>query len=334
MSSSLPSLQPNPQKSSSLMTLLHPQLQAINACILENLANSVELIPQVANHLISLGGKRLRPLLTVASAELFGYEGNRHIYLAACIELIHTVTLLHDDVVDESQMRRGKASVNSLWDNKTSILVGDFLFSRAFELMVADGNLEILKIISKTTSAIAEGEVRQLNFSHQLTLSQSEYLEIIRLKTARLFSTALEVGAIVGQAPVSQQKALSEFGLNLGIAFQLMDDCLDYKADPQKLGKNVGDDFREGKVTLPVLLAYQKGIDRPFWKKVFEDEDQEVQSFSNALKLLKTSGAFDETEKLAENFVHKAAICLQGFPDSPLKEALSDLAYSSLHRES
>jgi len=317
----------------SLTSLLKPQLNAINACILEKMQSPVALIPQIAGYLISLGGKRLRPLLTVASAELCGYEGTRHIQLAACVEFIHTATLLHDDVVDESTLRRGMSTANALWSNKASVLVGDFLFSRAFELMVSDGSLDVLQILSQASSTIAEGEVMQLASSHDLGLNQETYLKIIGAKTARLFSAATEVGAVVARADDSKRKALAKFGHTLGIAFQLMDDVLDYTADQEKLGKAVGDDFREGKVTLPVILAYEKGADYSFWKKAFEGGIRDEEALVHATRLLRESGALLKTNDIAQAFVDQALGCLKIFPNSPLKEALQDLAYFSLHRE-
>ncbi len=317
----------------SLTSLLRPQLNAVNACILEKMQSSVDLIPQIAGYLVSLGGKRLRPLLTIASAELCGYEGIRHIHLAACVEFIHTATLLHDDVVDESILRRGMSTANALWSNKASVLVGDFLFSRAFELMVKDGSLDVLQILSKASSTIAEGEVMQLASSHDLGLSQETYLQIIGAKTARLFSAATEVGAVVAETDDSIRKALACFGHSLGIAFQLMDDVLDYTADQEKLGKAVGDDFREGKVTLPVILAYEKGADLTFWKETFEGSARDERALTHAIHILKESGALLKTKLIAQSYVDEALECLKIFPDSPLKEALQDLAYFSLHRE-
>ncbi len=331
-----PSLNPRPYSSPSLVSLtslLKDQLQAVNACILEKMQSPVALIPQIAGYLISLGGKRLRPLLTVSSAELCGYEGKRHLHLAACVEFIHTATLLHDDVVDESTLRRGMSTANSLWSNKASVLVGDFLFSRAFELMVNDGSLDVLKILSEASSAIAEGEVMQLASSHDLGLSQETYLKIIGAKTARLFSAATEVGAVVAGANDSRRKALARFGHTLGIAFQLMDDVLDYAANQEKLGKAIGDDFREGKVTLPVILAYKKGADSSFWKEAFEGGTRDERALAHAIRLLRESGALLETNHIAQDFVEEALECLKIFPNSLLKEALQDLAYFSLHRE-
>lgn len=332
----LPSLKPSTVSSvgfESLLSLLHEPLKAVNARILEKMDSPVALIPQIAGYLVSLGGKRLRPLLTLASAELCGYRGTRHIDLAACIEFIHTATLLHDDVVDESILRRGMETANSLWSNKASVLVGDFLFSRAFELMVADGSLEILKIISHASSSISEGEVLQLSMSHSLDLTQATYLEIIEAKTARLFSAAAEVGAVIAEAPTPQRKALFQFGLSLGIAFQLMDDVLDYTANQDQLGKTVGDDFREGKVTLPVIMAYSQGVETAFWQDVFEKNHRDEAALQKAIHLLTTSGALEGTREAAQAFVKKALECLHPFSPSPLRSALEDLAQFSLHRK-
>ena len=291
------------------------------------------LIPEVAGYLISLGGKRLRPLLTIASAELCGYRGDGHIHLAACVEFIHTATLLHDDVVDESILRRGRQTANSLWNNKASVLVGDFLFSRAFELMVADGSLEILDILSKASSAISEGEVLQLSMSHSLELTQETYLKIIESKTARLFSAATEVGAVVAKASNEQRKALTQFGRALGIAFQLTDDILDYTANQGQLGKTIGDDFREGKVTIPLLLAYQKGREVAFWEDMLAKETRNDDDLQKALTLLNESNTLIESKQMAETYVKEALACLTKFPPSPLKSALEELTHFSLHRE-
>lgn len=318
----------------SLNSLLASQLNEINACILEKMQSPVSLIPQIAGYLVSLGGKRLRPLLTVATAELCGYKGKRHIHLAACVEFIHTATLLHDDVVDESSLRRGMDTANSLWSNKASVLVGDFLFSRAFELMVQDGSLDVLQILSQASSAIAEGEVLQLSSSHDLSLNEETYLKIIGAKTARLFGAATEVGALVADADDTKRKALFRFGYSLGLAFQLMDDVLDYAADQEKLGKTIGDDFREGKVTLPVVLAYKQGIDREFWEEAFHNGVRDKNALTHAIHLLKESGALLKTKHKAQSFIDESLECLTVFPDSPLKAALEDLAHFSIYRES
>lgn len=333
MLSALQSLSRSSPNLESLASLLAPQLTAVNACIFEKMQSSVPLIPKIAGYLVSLGGKRIRPLLTIASAELCGYEGKRHICLAACVEFIHTATLLHDDVVDESALRRGTSTANALWSNKASVLVGDFLFSRAFELMVAEGVLEVLQILSEASSAIAEGEVLQLTSSHNLDLTQETYLKIIEAKTACLFSAAAEVGAVIAQADPSQRRALAAFGHTLGIAFQLMDDILDYTADQKKLGKTIGDDFREGKVTLPVIFAYENKADCSFWKEAFEKGMREETALTHAIHLLKKSGAILRTKAIAQSFMEEALECLNIFPLSPLKAALQDLVYFSIHRE-
>lgn len=326
----LPTLNPS---LSSLLSLLTPQLNAINGCILEKMQSSVSLIPQIAGYLVSLGGKRLRPLLTVATAELCGYQGKRHIHLAACVEFIHTATLLHDDVVDESRLRRGMDTANSLWSNKASVLVGDFLFSRAFELMVQDGSLEVLQILSQASSTIAEGEVLQLSSSQELNLNEETYLKIVESKTARLFSAATEVGAIVAGAEEKERQALSHFGYTLGMAFQLIDDVLDYAADQEKLGKTIGDDFREGKVTLPIVLAYKQGNDREFWEEAFQKGVRDKNALTHAIHLLKQSGALLKTKHKAQAYIDQSLESLKIFPDSPLKTALEDLAHFSLNRE-
>lgn len=327
---SLPTLTP---RLTSLNSLLNTQLNEVNECILAKMESSVALIPQIAGYLVSLGGKRLRPLLTIAAAELCGYEGKRHIHLAACVEFIHTATLLHDDVVDESTLRRGMDTANAIWSDKASVLVGDFLFSRAFELMVVDGSLEVLKILSQASSAIAEGEVLQLSSSHDLGLTEETYLKIIGSKTARLFAAASEVGAIVAAADEQQCKALSRFGDQLGLAFQLMDDLLDYAADQEKLGKTIGDDFREGKVTYPVILAYQQGLDREFWEEAFYKDVRDASALTHAIKLIKESGALLKTKHKAQMFIEEALESLSIFPDCPLKTALEELAHFSLQRE-
>jgi len=332
----IPALKPLPAimpSLASLTTLLTPQLNEINACILEKMQSPVSLIPQIAGYLISLGGKRLRPLLTVAIAELCGYKGKRHIHLAACVEFIHTATLLHDDVVDESTLRRGMDTANAMWSNKASILVGDFLFSRAFELMVEDGSLDVLQVLSQASSTIAEGEVLQLSSSHDLNLDEETYLKIIGCKTARLFSAATEVGALVAEVDNKTRKLLSHFGHTLGIAFQLIDDVLDYAANQEKLGKTIGDDFREGKVTLPVIIAYKQGADQEFWEEVFNKGIRDNSALTHAIHLLKESGALFKTKQLAQTYIEEALECLTVFEESPLKTALEELTQFSLYRE-
>ena len=250
-----------------LVALVGDDLAACNHTIVARMDSPVALIPQLAAHLVAAGGKRLRPLLTLASARLCGYPGSaggaRHVALAACVEFIHTATLLHDDVVDESALRRGMASANAVFGNQASVLVGDFLFARAFQLMVEDGSLRVLGILSQAAATIAEGEVLQLVTQNDLSTPEARYLDVVKGKTAALFAAACQVGAVVAERPADEEAALAEYGLNLGIAFQLVDDALDYAADQATLGKTVGDDFREGKITLPVLLAYAAGDQGP-----------------------------------------------------------------------
>lgn len=324
--------QSNPSLSS-LADLLAPQLEAVNACILEKMDSPVELIPQIAGYLISLGGKRIRPLLTLATAELCGYKGDRHVELAACVEFIHTATLLHDDVVDESQLRRGTASANAIWNNKSSVLVGDFLFSRAFELMVADGSLDVLRILSRASSIITEGEVMQLTYSRNPTLTEETYLKIIEAKTACLFSAATEVGAVVAETAPSERNALTRFGRNIGLAFQILDDVLDYSAVQSRLGKSIGDDFREGNITLPVIFAMEGGHQKDFWLKSFQEGCRDEEALAQAISLLEETGSLEKTKKRGERYVEEALKNLEIFPASPLKEALKDVAYFALKRE-
>ena len=244
-----------------LVDLVEDDLKAVNRTIIARMNSPVALIPQLAGHVVAAGGKRLRPLLTLAATKLCGYLGERHIRLATCVEFIHTATLLHDDVVDDSALRRGQSSANAIWGNQSSVLVGDFLFSRAFELMIEDGSLKVLQILSRASSVIAEGEVHQLLTSNDTETSEAQYLEVIQAKTAELFAAAARIGAVVAERPDVEEEALRVYGLNLGIAFQLIDDVLDYSARQQELGKTVGDDFREGKITLPVILAFRRGDD-------------------------------------------------------------------------
>ena len=242
-----------------MVQLVAADLNHVNAVILERMQSEVALIPELAGHLIAGGGKRMRPMLTLASARLLDYSGARHHKLAAAVEFIHTATLLHDDVVDGSGLRRGKRTANIIWGNPASVLVGDFLFSRSFELMVEDGSLKVLKILSRASSVIAEGEVNQLTAQRRVETSEDQYLEIIAAKTAALFAAACRIAAVVAERGEDAEQALDAYGRNLGIAFQLVDDAIDYSSDAATMGKGVGDDFRDGKVTLPVILAYARG---------------------------------------------------------------------------
>jgi octaprenyl-diphosphate synthase len=319
-----------------LVDLVGPDLQACNRTIVARMDSPVALIPQLAAHIVAAGGKRLRPLLTLASARLCGYQGTRHVELAACVEFIHTATLLHDDVVDESVLRRGLSSANSVFGNKASVLVGDFLFARAFQLMVADGSLGVLAILSKAAATIAEGEVSQLVIQNDLSTTEAQYLEVIRGKTAALFAAACEVGAVLGERPGAERAALAGFGDHLGIAFQLVDDALDYAADQATLGKTVGDDFREGKITMPVLAAYHAADPdaRAFWTRTIESNDQGPDDLPRALELIGRAGAIKTTLDLATSFAESAKQHLSLFPASEWRNALADVADFTVSRAS
>ena len=308
-----------------LMALLQSDLEACNRLIVEKMQSDVALIPQVAAYIVAAGGKRLRPLLTIAAARMCGYRGERHAMLAACIEFIHTATLLHDDVVDESALRRGQASANALFGNKSSVLVGDFLFSRAFQVMVADGSLEVMRILSDASATIAEGEVLQLMTQNDTATTEAQYLAVIEGKTAALFAAATEVGAVVAGEPAPRQAALREFGMALGVAFQLVDDALDYSADQEALGKTVGDDFREGKITLPVLLAFARRTEeeRAFWRRTLEEREQAEADLAQAQALMRRHGALQDTIARARLYGDQALAALAGFPDGPEKRALA-----------
>jgi octaprenyl-diphosphate synthase len=265
----LPFESPNPASLNRLVELVAPDMERVNSTILGRTGSDVAMIPEVANHLISSGGKRLRPMLTLAMARLSGYSGDAHIKLAAAVEFMHTATLLHDDVVDESDLRRGKVAARMLWGNEASVLVGDFLLGQAFKMMVEVGNLHALEILSSAAAVIAEGEVMQLGTAKNTATNEDEYLSVIRAKTAELFAAACEVGPALAAKEKAELAACRSFGMNLGIAFQLIDDALDYGGKSAKLGKNVGDDFREGKITLPVVLSFRRGTEseRTFWNR-------------------------------------------------------------------
>jgi octaprenyl-diphosphate synthase len=321
-----------------LVDLVGEDLEACNRTIVARMDSPVGLIPQLAAHIVAAGGKRLRPLLTLAAARLCGYPGPRggarHVDLAACVEFIHTATLLHDDVVDESQLRRGLASANAVFGNKASVLVGDFLFARAFQLMVEDGSLRVLAILSRAAATIAEGEVLQLATQNDLTTSEARYLEVVMGKTAALFAAACQVGPVVADRPAAEEAALAEYGMKLGIAFQLVDDALDYSADQAVLGKTVGDDFREGKITLPVLVAYQAGdpAERSFWQRTIEASEQRDADLEQALRLMERRNAIGATLDRAGRYAQQAQVALAVFPDSALRQALLDVADYTVRR--
>ena len=310
-----------------LSALVADDMTAVNALILKRMESQVALIPQLAGHVISAGGKRLRPMLTLASAKLCGYQGTRHITLATCIEFIHTATLLHDDVVDESDLRRGLATANSVWGNQASVLVGDFLFSRAFELMVEDGSVTVMGILSSASARLAEGEVMQLMTVNDTETGETAYLDVIKAKTAQLFAAACRLGAIVAERPKIEEEALQAFGMNLGIAFQLIDDVLDYSAKQATLGKTVGDDFREGKITLPVILAFRRGDDeeRTFWRRTLGDLEQTDADLKHAIGLLEKHQALSDTVKRARHYGSIARDSLEILGDGEIKDAMINL---------
>jgi octaprenyl-diphosphate synthase len=318
-----------------LFQLLASDLECVNRLILERMQSSVALIPQLAGHIIASGGKRLRPMLALGCSRLCGYEGTRHIALAAAVEFIHTATLLHDDVVDASDLRRGRDTANALWGNKPAILVGDFLFSRSFELMVADGSLRILEILSRASSVIAEGEVLQLMTQNNLQTTEASYLEVIEAKTAELFAAASRIGAVVAERPQREETALEQFGRDLGIAFQLIDDMLDFSARQTELGKSIGDDFRDGKVTLPILLSFARGDneERLFWRRALEDMDQRTGDLDRAIALMEHHGALAETLARARSYAASAIKALSVFPDGPERRALVEAASFATERK-
>ncbi|HTV90910.1 MAG TPA: polyprenyl synthetase family protein [Stellaceae bacterium] len=317
-----------------LFRLLGPDLARVNALIVERMHSPIALIPQLAGHIVAAGGKRLRPLLTLAAARLCGYRGDRHIALAAAVEFIHTATLLHDDVVDASELRRGRDTANAVWGNKPAVLVGDFLFARSFELMVEDGSLRILEILSRAAAVIAEGEVAQLVTANDTTTTEAAYLAVIEAKTAALFAAASRIGAVVAERPEAEERALERFGRNLGIAYQLIDDMLDFSAEVGELGKSVGDDFRDGKLTLPVLIAIARGDpeERAFWRRTLEDGEQRADDLERAIRLVERRGALAETSARARRYAAEAAVALAEFPDGPLRRALVETTVFAVER--
>jgi octaprenyl-diphosphate synthase len=317
-----------------LAQLLGSDLERVNQLIIERMQSPVALIPQLAGHIVASGGKRLRPMLTLGCARLCKYSGSRHIGLAAAVEFIHTATLLHDDVVDASELRRGRDTANALWGNKPAILVGDFLFSRSFELMVADGSLRILEILSRASSIIAEGEVLQLRTQNDLETTEADYLEVIQAKTAELFAAASRIGAVLSGCPTEEEAALDRFGRNLGIAFQLVDDMLDFSAQQTELGKSIGDDFREGKITLPILLAFARGDkeERSFWRRALEDMDQRPGDLEQAIELIERRGALAETLSRARGYAATAIDALSIFYDGVERHALMEAAAFATER--
>jgi len=312
-----------------LKNVLVDDLSKVSKLIKERMQSEhAPLIGEISNHLIGSGGKRLRPLLTLAAAKICGYQGEFHIHLAATVEFIHTATLLHDDVVDESERRRGRSSVNMLWNNSSSVLVGDYLFARSFQLMTETGRLDVLETLSNASANIAEGEVLQLTASEDITTDEEIYYKIIRGKTAALFSASTEVGAMLADADKDTIKALASYGDALGISFQIVDDILDFIGDGAKIGKNLGDDFRERKLTLPMIHAISKADDKEleFWERTIVDGDQNSEDFEKALDILKNRLSIDYSKEVAIEWSKTAKKTLTNLPDTPLRNILEELS--------
>ena len=313
-----PSLEP-------MLALVAADMNKVNSVILDRMQSEIPLIPELAGHLIAGGGKRMRPMLTLACARLLDYPGDRHHKLAAAVEFIHTATLLHDDVVDGSDMRRGKTAANLIFGNPAAVLVGDFLFSRSFELMVEDGSLKVLKILSNASAVIAEGEVNQLTAQRQIATSEEKYLEIIGAKTAALFAAACKISAVVAERE-ADEAALDAYGRNLGIAFQLVDDAIDYASDDETMGKAQGDDFRDGKVTLPIILANARGDDaeKLFWRDAMLGKRVSDEDLVYATSLLEKHDTISDTIDRARHFGQRAIDAIAHFPASDAKSALTE----------
>ena len=310
-----------------LQRLVGEDMAAVNRVIVARMDSRVALIPELAGYIVAAGGKRIRPMLTVAGAKICDYAGDRHVKLAACVEFIHTATLLHDDVIDESDLRRGNAAAHAVWGNPASVLVGDFLFSRAFQLMVEDGSLRVLDILSRASAIIAEGEVWQLATTNNPETSEDAYLEVITAKTAALFAAACRIGAVLAERPRPEEEALESYGRNLGIAFQLVDDALDYSAAQANFGKTVGDDFREGKMTLPILLAYRRGSveEREFWRRTLERVEQTDGDLETACAILERHGALHDTVERARHYGAIARDALGIFGGGEAKRAMMEV---------
>jgi len=317
-----------------LTTLVAADMDKVNQAILSRTGSDVTMIPEVANHLIASGGKRMRPILTLATAGLCGYGGDGHVKLAAAVEFMHTATLLHDDVVDESDMRRGKAAARVVWGNEASVLVGDFLLGQAFKMMVEVGSLACLEVLSGAATVIAEGEVMQLSAAKDTATTEDAYLAVIRAKTAALFAAACEVGPILAGRTKAEVAACRAYGANLGVAFQLIDDALDYGGSSAKLGKNVGDDFREGKVTLPVVLSFRRGPtqEREFWRRTLEKGEVADGDLEFALMTMKKHRALEDTVERARHYGAMARDALELFAPSPWKYALRDAVEFTIGR--
>ena len=317
-----------------LSTILKDDMRAVNEQIIKNMDSPVPMIPQLASYLIASGGKRIRPLLTLACTSIYAGEMERSHILAASVEFIHSATLLHDDVVDESNMRRGQETANLIFGNQASVLVGDFLFSRAFQLMVSDGSLDVLRILSDASAIIAQGEVMQLAATGNINTSMEDYITVIKAKTAALFAAACEVGPVIAKSEISDALAMAEYGLNLGIAFQIADDALDYTADQEKLGKDLGNDFREGKLTAPVILSLEKASaeEKEFWLKTMTNQEQDKDDLNRAIEIITRHDGIDRSLELARNYGQKAREALAEAPDHPLRAMLDELVTFTIER--
>ncbi len=326
----------NKSNNNSLSGLIKADLKLVNSFMISNIKSEVPLIPLLSEYLLKSGGKRIRPSLTILFSKLFGYKyGSRHIHLSGCIEFIHMASLLHDDVVDKSDLRRGKETANKIWGNKASVLVGDYLFSKAFQIMVADKDIDILKNLSETSKSLAQGEVMQLSLSNNIDVEKSKYFKVIQDKTAKLFSSSAIVGGIIAKTSKDNIKKLEDFGNFIGISFQLLDDALDYEFSGKKIGKKTGDDFKEGKVTLPVLLALEKATikEKLFWKRVIEKLDQNKDDFKKAQDILIKYNTLNETKLIAEKYAKKAEDLLKFFPKNIYNDALVELTNFVFNRD-
>jgi len=325
--------QPNPLDD--LQAMMSDDMKAVNAMIIEHMQSDVPLIPQLASYLIAAGGKRIRPLLTLSATALFRGDMTRAHRLSAAVEFIHTATLLHDDVVDDSNQRRGKDSANIVFGNEASVLVGDFLFSRAFQLMTADGSLEVLRILSTASAVIAEGEVKQLSTQNNIDTTMDDYLSVIEGKTAALFAAACEVGPVIAEQDEVTIKALRDYGMALGMAFQIADDVLDYEPARAKLGKEIGDDFREGKMTAPILYTLENasGDDKEFWQRTLGHKNQKDDDLETAQNLIENHNALEKSKKLAQDYGTQAIQSLDVLPPSNLKETLINIVSFTINRE-
>ena len=317
-----------------LTDLVAEDMESVNQIILSKAGSNVEMIPEIANHLISSGGKRLRPMLTLATSRMYNYEGDAHIKLAASVEFMHTATLLHDDVVDESDVRRGKLAARKLWGNQASVLVGDYLLGQAFKMMVSVKSIEALEILSNASAVIAEGEVMQLGASQNMATNEDQYMAVINAKTATLFSAATEVGPVVSNCQANEKSTCREYGQNLGMAFQLIDDALDYNGKKSSLGKNIGDDFREGKITYPVILAYRAGSaqEQEFWKRCLVDRKLSDGDFEEAVSIIQKYDAIVKTVEKANYFGDFAMKYCEKLPAGKYSEALYEVVKFCVNR--